>query len=72
MSDQVQGELLRGIEEGTAPQDVERTAAAVAGGEAVADLDMFRLSEAIVGPKQGRQSMCFEIPWPGSYSLTMT
>jgi polyhydroxyalkanoate synthase len=36
-------ELLQGIREGAAPQDVERTAGAVAGGEPVGDFDMFRL-----------------------------
>jgi polyhydroxyalkanoate synthase subunit PhaC len=36
-------ELLPGIDQGTAPHDVERTAEAVAGGEAVADFDPFQL-----------------------------
>jgi polyhydroxyalkanoate synthase subunit PhaC len=36
-------ELLQGIAEGAAAEDVERTSQAVAGGEPVADLDPFRL-----------------------------
>jgi polyhydroxyalkanoate synthase subunit PhaC len=36
--------LLQGIGEAGAPDDVERTAGAVAGGEVVGDMDLFRLS----------------------------
>jgi polyhydroxyalkanoate synthase subunit PhaC len=37
-------ELVQGMDEGSAAQDVERAAEAVAGGEAVADFDPFRLA----------------------------
>jgi polyhydroxyalkanoate synthase subunit PhaC len=47
--------LLQGIGEASAPEDVERTAGAVAGGEAVGDMDLFRLSSVyanLVDPRR--------------------